>query len=742
MDPLGCVAHVATVMNPTEAPLSAQSQLKVDQCDSRPLPTQSRFQSDAEVIVPQLDEDLIDPTSPVASFDPRLSAARTIKVTRFASDSKSSTSATKSATTSEGLLSQPVFCSVASRHSTALMSSMPSELPILKPRRTAVWLGSALITMCLQSAPLVRVRDVCFHPNFPKQEFQMWVVSLHHVHAVFLPWFSACFMASIIDHRGRFSAASSLQKWALSYAVAAYFTSLLHMYSFALSCSYHPDDSDGAWFMFLLGACLFTLVMNVASWAILGRMAMLKLRMLSLAEPRLALVGRYLFWTHVFLFALTALMSLTKAVFEEPQLDSRILVVDLIYGAVIILASLCFFAFFGVVIMAMRRTAKMALAASAENNANPIEARIVHRSALHIGKSAAFTAASAATTFLAILAYTAAVESFLSPRLEWICLGISGVLDVVVNSVCIGLLSGRFTYNFGSRRMAITCTESTKLKVVSRSSAELQEKRIREKLLEAMDPQSRMNTTTAATLAALVGSKDPNALVSEAVRRFRCISWDTLHANPQLILQSGPLDGQTASSEFFQLSHRCKLFECDAFFSHSWHDDEQQKWAALTTWCETFHGNNNRPPKLWFDKACINQTNIAEDLECLPIFLTGCKSLLVISGLTYTSRLWCVMELFVYVIIRDNGQQQMPSLITLGECQQQKHEIELTWSSFDAGRCSCFNPDDKTKIMAVIESSCGSIADFNGMVTAMFASSAAAANKLKRLRTMRTWLGG
>ena len=33
---------------------------------------------------------------------------------------------------------------------------------------------------------------------------------------------------------------------------------------------------------------------------------------------------------------------------------------------------------------------------------------------------------------------------------------------------------------------------------------------------------------------------------------------------------------------------------------------------------------------------------------CLPVFLAGCDKLLVIPGKTYSTRLWCMMELFIY----------------------------------------------------------------------------------------------
>merc|ERR1711908_167318 len=111
----------------------------------------------------------------------------------------------------------------------------------------------------------------------------------------------------------------------------------------------------------------------------------------------------------------------------------------------------------------------------------------------------------------------------------------------------------------------------------------------------------------------------------------------------------GSLDGEQASADLYQLSEPCRVGECTAFLSHSWHDNPQQKWDVLSNWCADFERNNARSPRLWLDKVCIDQNAIKADLQCLPIFLASCNLLLVISGPTLTSRLWCCVELFVYV---------------------------------------------------------------------------------------------
>ena len=41
--------------------------------------------------------------------------------------------------------------------------------------------------------------------------------------------------------------------------------------------------------------------------------------------------------------------------------------------------------------------------------------------------------------------------------------------------------------------------------------------------------------------------------------------------------------------------------------------------------------------------------SIDADLACLPVWLAGCSTLVVLFGPTWTSRLWCVLELYVFL---------------------------------------------------------------------------------------------
>merc|ERR1712232_863443 len=115
-------------------------------------------------------------------------------------------------------------------------------------------------------------------------------------------------------------------------------------------------------------------------------------------------------------------------------------------------------------------------------------------------------------------------------------------------------------------------------------------------------------------------------------------------------------------------------------------------------WCTAYERAHERPPSLWFDKVCINQTNIQADLQCLPIFLAGCNRLLIICGLTYTSRLWCCVELFVFVQMADKDSHATPIIRIIGADEEQRARVQESWTSFDAKACNCFNESDKTRI--------------------------------------------
>ena len=135
----------------------------------------------------------------------------------------------------------------------------------------------------------------------------------------------------------------------------------------------------------------------------------------------------------------------------------------------------------------------------------------------------------------------------------------------------------------------------------------------------------------------------------------------------------------------------------------AWHDDGHQKWEAMSAWCAEFEVLYQRSPRLWFDKICIDQSNVKADLACLPIFIAACESLLVVCGPSYVFRLWCVVELFVYDHMADgNDTRREPIVRTIGADAAEQALVRESWRHFDADDCDCFNAADKKRIFAVI----------------------------------------
>ena len=65
----------------------------------------------------------------------------------------------------------------------------------------------------------------------------------------------------------------------------------------------------------------------------------------------------------------------------------------------------------------------------------------------------------------------------------------------------------------------------------------------------------------------------------------------------------------------------------------------------------------------------------------LTHLLAGCNGMLVMSGVAYTSRLRCILELFVYTSMRDVGEQQVP-----GIAEEVEEHVQL---SLRQAGCSC-----------------------------------------------------
>merc|ERR1712048_1344882 len=217
-------------------------------------------------------------------------------------------------------------------------------------------------------------------------------------------------------------------------------------------------------------------------------------------------------------------------------------------------------------------------------------------------------------------------------------------------------------------------------------------------------------------IAGLIGQCSVVEALAQAKPRFRSISADQLffqdfEHSPTVV---APLRG------IFERTKPCALGECDAFLSHSWHDSAAAKWTAFQNWRSSFIAKHGREPNIWFDKACIDQNNVEEDLKGLPVFLYGCKELLILCGPTYLERLWCIVELFTFVHVCGNTNKVTElQLCGVAAVESDQDAIQRAVDDFEAEKCACFNPLDKEKMLEIIVAAFGSMHDFNTSVRAL-----------------------
>lgn len=126
--------------------------------------------------------------------------------------------------------------------------------------------------------------------------------------------------------------------------------------------------------------------------------------------------------------------------------------------------------------------------------------------------------------------------------------------------------------------------------------------------------------------------------------------------------------------------------------------------------------------KVWLDKCCIDQNDIEANLMCLPVFLAGCNRLLVLSGETYLQRLWCVMELMIFLEMGD-GVGRPGGRITLrslwGDTDTADAQLREAYDAFDIRDTTCFLPEDKEQLLGIVEEAFASFDQFNGAVRSM-----------------------
>lgn len=217
---------------------------------------------------------------------------------------------------------------------------------------------------------------------------------------------------------------------------------------------------------------------------------------------------------------------------------------------------------------------------------------------------------------------------------------------------------------------------------------------------------------SAAGIAGLIGTCTASEALALAAKRFRCIPLDRL--------EFSELADSSPSPRMFERSQRVSMHECDAFISHSWCDDATAKWEALQSWRQEFVQEQGREPRVWLDKCCIDQNDIEADLRCLPIFLAGCQELVVLSGTTYLTRLWCILEVFAFVHMHgDVSKITYVPVLRSASVALDTQDIKAAYRHFDARNSCCSKAEDKDRILTIIDTAFGGMGPFNSVVGAI-----------------------
>ena len=125
-------------------------------------------------------------------------------------------------------------------------------------------------------------------------------------------------------------------------------------------------------------------------------------------------------------------------------------------------------------------------------------------------------------------------------------------------------------------------------------------------------------------------------------------------------------------------------------------------------------------PFLWLDKCCIDQDDIAANLRCLPVVLSGCQKLVILFGKSYLTRLWCIVEIFTFVHMGGKPSDIIILPAIDGEQDELASLLDTSLSrEFDARNCDCHVPEEKEKILTIIETAFGGYDAFNAEVRSL-----------------------
>ena len=239
-----------------------------------------------------------------------------------------------------------------------------------------------------------------------------------------------------------------------------------------------------------------------------------------------------------------------------------------------------------------------------------------------------------------------------------------------------------------------------------------------------MPPDGRSGTIQEAAIVASLLSNGSQVHLGAAdayliaTRLFRGLPIESMRPGMMVTHEAkGPVHGACTQEELARETRPAKLGEVAAFVTYSWADDGVELYKQLQRWTA---GLASRDEMIWLDRACMGTdfNDVRISLSCLPVFLSGCRRLLVLAGPNYSSRLWCSMELFVFV--RMGGDLQAIDMRLIGD-EPGREEVARLLMRFNAAKATCFLFEDREHLLGVIEATFGTPEAFNKVVRRIFA---------------------
>ena len=234
---------------------------------------------------------------------------------------------------------------------------------------------------------------------------------------------------------------------------------------------------------------------------------------------------------------------------------------------------------------------------------------------------------------------------------------------------------------------------------------------------------SEQNVLAASLMKLHPSHSSPEECLEHAKRNFFCCTLD----DGSLSESQASVPAAAARTVVALCSERCaaKFGSVDAFISHSQLDDEACKWERMRAWARSFSSEYQRVPTVWYDRVCIQEATAAENVAALPLMVLGCKQLVVLAGPTYSSRLWAMIEVLVFLWSQQGRQHDVVVLPLLRRAQEtaegvrRRNEAALLSSvrQVDLAAAACYCEEDRQWMLAAIESAFGTPDRFNTLLS-------------------------